>query len=233
VVAEQQGATKAGWYPSPEDPALLRFWDGELWTERVRVGSTRPQVPLTAPDEHIGGAEIITTQLGEGEEIKAGFRGRSRMGVGRRWVAATNERLIIVKRKGLRGWQTETFDYGDVESVGIIDACCAYIKTGGDKIGFTVQGTSSNESLADVVSYVRFRRKFDDFETIDVRSLPRPGHGVHGARHSTFPAPTQVAPLDVDSLIEQIRKLDALRNDGLLTDAEFEAQKRKLLGESS
>lgn len=27
---------KAGWYPSPEDPTISRYWDGSAWTEETR-----------------------------------------------------------------------------------------------------------------------------------------------------------------------------------------------------
>ena len=40
------------------------------------------------------------------------------------------------------------------------------------------------------------------------------------------PAPAAASP---DDLIEQLQKLGALRDQGILTDAEFEAQKAKLL----
>lgn len=225
----QQAAVPPGWYRSPEDPALLRFWDGELWTDRIRTAPSAPQVPITEPDGYVGSAEIVASQLIDDETIEAGFRGRSTWGVGRRWVAATNERLIIVKRKGFRGWETQTYDYGDIRSVGVIDGCCGFVETADGKTKFTVQGTSSNESLADLLEYVRYRRKVDDVETIDVRSLPRPQHHLHSSKRSTFPAPSQTPAIDVDSLVERIRKLDSLRSDGLLTDTEFEEQKRKLL----
>lgn len=232
----QQQAIPAGWYLSPEDPALVRFWDGELWTERVRTGPSHPKIPLTSPDGHIGSSEIVLAELEENEEIKAGFRGR---GIGRprrRWVAATNERLIVIRRKGLRGWENKVINYDDVKAVGLIDACCGYVQTEDGKTSFTVQRSSTNEALADVLAYVRFRRDFDDFEEVDLLSLPKPGHGLHGsllgARRTGLPAPTQTQAIDVDSLVEQIRKLDALRTDGLLTDDEFNTQKRKLLADS-
>jgi hypothetical protein len=45
------------------------------------------------------------------------------------------------------------------------------------------------------------------------------------------PAPAPVAPAATssDDLITQLQKLGALRDQGILTDAEFEAQKAKLL----
>lgn len=43
------------------------------------------------------------------------------------------------------------------------------------------------------------------------------------------PAPAAPAGGGSDELIEQLRKLGALRDQGILTDAEFETQKAKLL----
>jgi hypothetical protein len=30
-----------GWYPDPQDPAYLRFWDGQSWTDQ-RTSTSRP-----------------------------------------------------------------------------------------------------------------------------------------------------------------------------------------------
>ncbi|WP_246051154.1 SHOCT domain-containing protein [Nocardioides guangzhouensis] len=45
------------------------------------------------------------------------------------------------------------------------------------------------------------------------------------------PPPPAAAPVDsgTDDMIEQLQKLGQLRDSGVLTDAEFEAQKAKLL----
>ena len=43
------------------------------------------------------------------------------------------------------------------------------------------------------------------------------------------PAPVAAAP-EQDDVIEQLQKLAQLRDQGILTDAEFQAQKAKLLG---
>lgn len=44
------------------------------------------------------------------------------------------------------------------------------------------------------------------------------------------PAPAAPAASDSDDLIERLQKLGELRDQGILTDAEFAAQKAKLLG---
>jgi hypothetical protein len=42
--------TPAGWYPDPEDPAQLRYWDGTAWTDhRHPAEPVAPVVPTEAP----------------------------------------------------------------------------------------------------------------------------------------------------------------------------------------
>ena len=36
--------TPAGWYPDPNGPGTLRYWDGVVWTEHVAPGSLPPTV---------------------------------------------------------------------------------------------------------------------------------------------------------------------------------------------
>ena len=44
------------------------------------------------------------------------------------------------------------------------------------------------------------------------------------------PAPAPAAAASTDDLVTQLKELAALRDQGILTDAEFAAQKAKLLG---
>jgi hypothetical protein len=39
------GATPAGWYPDPDDPALFRFWDGASWTDSRCPAVADPNEP--------------------------------------------------------------------------------------------------------------------------------------------------------------------------------------------
>lgn len=39
----------AGWYPDPYDPALVRWWDGEAWTEVTRKAEPEPARTPPAP----------------------------------------------------------------------------------------------------------------------------------------------------------------------------------------
>jgi Short C-terminal domain len=60
------------------------------------------------------------------------------------------------------------------------------------------------------------------------------GYGGYGyaepAQPAYAPAPTAAAPPEEEDPVARLRELAALRDDGILTDEEFVAEKRKLLG---
>ncbi|HEU0205803.1 MAG TPA: DUF2510 domain-containing protein [Pseudolysinimonas sp.] len=47
------GAPAAAWYPDPQTPGLVRWWDGTKWTEHVSVPATPTQSEPTAIESTI------------------------------------------------------------------------------------------------------------------------------------------------------------------------------------
>jgi hypothetical protein len=39
----QEETIEAGWYPNPENPTELRWWDGQAWTDQVFQGTEPPK----------------------------------------------------------------------------------------------------------------------------------------------------------------------------------------------
>ncbi len=81
----------------------------------------------------------------------------------------------------------------------------------------------NHESLA----YLRIQPKFEDFEARGFRLTddPAPLEAV-----AVNPAEeTEELPGDEDNLLEQLKKLGELKEKGLLSEEEFDAQKKKLL----
>lgn len=85
----------------------------------------------------------------------------------------------------------------------------------------------------DSLAYLRVQRAYPAFAdkqfrlaTSQPQSAPNVDDPIVG---SNEPAPAREAPVH-DELLEQLQRLAALREKGLLTDLEFTAQKRRLLG---
>jgi len=62
------------------------------------------------------------------------------------------------------------------------------------------------------------------------RSQPQPTYQEPVYAPPPPPAAPPAPPVDTDAVLEQLQKLGELREQGILTDAEFAAQKAKLLG---
>ena len=42
-------ATSPNWYPDPHNPAVVRWWDGQRWTEHIRPVQQQPPAPAAEP----------------------------------------------------------------------------------------------------------------------------------------------------------------------------------------
>jgi len=72
----------------------------------------------------------------------------------------------------------------------------------------------------DAFAYLRIQDEFEDFA--------KNGYRLNGS--SSGSGPKASSPQEQNNLLEQLQKLAELRERGLLTEAEFEVQKKKLLG---
>ena len=63
----------------------------------------------------------------------------------------------------------------------------------------------------------------------NVRAYSEAQHEVQGEQ-VTYTKPQQAAPDPQEDMISQLERLGALRDQGILTEEEFQAQKAKILG---
>lgn len=87
----------------------------------------------------------------------------------------------------------------------------------------------------DALAYVRIQPNFLDFQKNDYRLAPDlsaapPPEEPAKPDLLSQPLPNEDTPRTNSDLLDQLQRLGQLRDKGLLTEAEFAAQKRKLLG---
>jgi hypothetical protein len=85
-----------GWYPDPNQPGLLRWWDGQAWTAQTQPAGALPPPP-TAPDTPSSqrvGDFTIPTNLPPSGPGRGGWGGRT--GTGGPMVGRGNRLSITV-----------------------------------------------------------------------------------------------------------------------------------------
>ena len=217
--------TPAGWYPANNEPGLERFWDGSQWTDQARPVQAPAPAPRVAPSkpEAAGQREDIAAaaarmriKLGSGREIKKleshlwdGETVRSMTsgtyGKGTGLVVMTDRRLLFVQ-DGIMSKTTEDFPYSKISSVSW---------QSGVLMGTIVVFASGNKAEIKNVNKDDGKAMVDALREQLADSPAQPA------------APATAAPVDV---ADQLIKLAGLRDQGILTEEEFTAQKAKLLG---
>ncbi len=86
----------------------------------------------------------------------------------------------------------------------------------------------------DALAYVRIQPEFEEFEKNGFRLQQQPAETVEMVKETLEMPPVEneeaVLELQGNDLLDQLKRLGDLREKGLLTEEEFAAQKKKLLG---
>lgn len=171
------------------------------------------------------GETIIATLLGVGEKTSVGalFGDKAGAALGGDYLLVTNRKVVIIKA-GVGTWATrafgikaKTFMYDHIASVDVAKGLLF-----GDieivSAGMVEKGTGGFFSAASKESVVQFQKEhFGEVQKLagQIRTL---------AQHSRQPKAIQSSDIP-----DQIRKLAALRDSGVLTEDEFNEKKKKLL----
>jgi len=220
--------TPQGWYPAPDNPTMVRFWDGEVWTDRSRPApaSAVGTGAMGGPDHFVQHSPLVKAELRTNEELKRGYRSLNMNTLRTSYVVATDQRVFVVKCKWARRSMksVDSLEYSEIETVGMAAGTGVVTGAGGQTLSLPVHGGGAT----DMVTWIRTQIDADDGD-VDLGALPKPrtrtgGESTDAAvQSSSSPSGPRLGVAD------EIRKLDALRDEGLLTDAEFDEQKRRLL----
>jgi hypothetical protein len=172
--------------------------------------SATKEADVSKLDKLLGKAQ---GHLDEGEEVLKAIVGTyetKRMGqdsVRKGLLAATDRRLLFYAKK-LGGYDLESFPYENISS----------IEMGKQMVmGHHVKFFASGNEV---------KMKWIDDKTAVAEFVTEVKRRMKGGS----PASTQTAPsLPGPDLADQLRRLAELKNEGLLTEDEFQAQKQKLL----
>ena len=215
-------AQKADWYPDPTQRHQHRYWNGTAWTDNVadngqsatdtfnNNGPARPEGDLDATDD--GGGR---GQFGDGISAPLYEFRASRLKGGRAFtpnvIRVWPDRIEEYEHHVVRKKGTQGINFTQVAQVrvsrGLMWSDLAVESTGGHLIQIVGMPKAESE---------RVKSLLDDAI-----------HRAKGPASATSATPTAAAPIDV---ADQLGKLAALRDQGVLTEEEFQAQKAKVLG---
>jgi len=162
---------------------------------------------LDGASKLLGRKEIreLPSILWEDEGVEKLVQGAYNNGVG--ILVATNKRLIFVDKGMLYGLKVEDFPYDKISSIQYETKMI---------FGKITIFASGNKAVIEQTAKAQARDFCDT-----VRALVSSGAKEHAS------APSKKTG---NNIVDQLKELAALRDQGILTEDEFQAQKKKMLG---
>lgn len=236
---------EGGWHPDPQMPGQARWWDGQQWTEHVRPA-----------DEQAASVQALVAQAEAAKQAKA--KARSDAKAAKASAAAARDapttdllapvvvgRGPVVKFEGVE--LRDGMIFGPGGSGPIVGAVATLDTAGQIEARFTATRLALMGPFA--LAFKKKKDKRELFLVIEgqgfsiVQEVPRKreqqarvfvaringlGRTIVPAAPPAPPAPAAAAGTS-KSIGEQLRELAELRDSGILTDDEFQAQKVRLL----
>lgn len=225
-------AKDAGWYPDPGQGHELRYWDGTAWTEHV---SDKGRQATDVLDE----SKVKNTgRFSGGLKSAAGvIADRTRSSYEQQLptspATSTADAIIQVEshesdRNSIVTLYPDRIERVKQRSRVSLSSAQQDAEVIPTRSVSSVQAKKDGLVYTKVIAYasgntIEFRLRHDDAQQFKDALTKL----VIGG--SSPPQPSPVAAVAVD-VADQLRKLAALRDQGILTEEEFAAQKAKLLG---
>ena len=232
MVDEPAAASSASWYPDPLGRHEHRYWDGSEWTEHVSDAGALTTDPLATTSAEPA-AEVPPKS--EPQHASPPVAARAALPLKAKSIGGTvivDDTWVTIQRKGALAKATHGFTKGE-KRIPIASITAVEFKKPGATNGyirFTVPGViersrtkgvfdanDENAVMFTTFALAQFTTIRDHVET----AIP------HGAAPASPPTGT------VTDVAGQLREFAKLRDEGILTTEEFEAQKAKLLARDS
>lgn len=207
-----------GWYPDPHDESQWRYWDGSQWAPRTaNPGPAESETPAR-PVQRTGAAG---PSLRPGRLVGKGVTGR----------VEVDESFVTIIRKGAMAKVSYGWTRGEkripLDAITAVQFKAPGLARG--YIQFTLGGgTESRKGIIDatkdensVLFGQRHRSEFTAIRDFIERRIA--GRSSHG----NGPAPTSQP-----DVARQLRDLAGLRDEGIITADEFDAQKARILDQT-
>lgn len=211
--------TPAGWYPDNTQPGHERYWDGSQWTDQARAAAGSTSAPSAAP---IGDPSEETLWEGQSETLSGAASG-GRLAIRYR---ITPHHLYF--ERGVLSTNSQQVPLINVRDVDVKQTMTQKARQVGDVVvhltsepaPVTLESVRDAKNVRDIVNRASKEAKLNHqrLQTTQYH------HGL-----ATPPPAAEAATTGGPDLVEQLTKLAALRDQGILTDDEFAAQKAKLL----
>ena len=244
-------ATKPDWYPDPQGRHELRYWDGTTWTEHVSnrgVQSVSPVESSTAAG-HAGDfgalgsldAEVLwqgerkslTTAMTGGKVVSARYVVTSQVITFSAGLLSTKEELVPMRAvvdADLRQSMTQ-------KSRGVGDLLIKLDASLANRYGqhaVKLESIEDPRSVREIILKAAHAARTAYFAALHERNVELSQASANkinvGGAVAPAPAPpaASASPAAPDK-ISQLKELAALRDSGVLTEEEFQEEKRKIL----
>lgn len=218
--------TAPGWYADGQ--GSTRWWDGQQWTEHTQPNTAEPKSPSRTSAI---AQRVISTTAPVEEGVIWSATGKPLKGFGGGRYRLTDEYLFFESGTlSLRAEQIRTHEIHDVDAsqtmtqkargVGSI-TLMAHRASGHERVVLD-DIAEFREGVARINSTAHEAR-----ERLRLREHTQHVNYSGTPMHSAPAAPVAAAPFDMNA---ELAKLAAFHQQGILTDEEFAAGKRKLLG---
>lgn len=223
----------AGWYPAPHANNQQRYWDGTKWLEAASSEQTAAQKMasnLTSRHDVASDPDAIWAAVG---------KPLTGLGAGRYKLTAE----YLFYEKGTLSTKAQQIRTADIYDVDANQSMAQKARGIGTITLFAQRGLDGEREKVLLEDIPNFREgvtainntAFAAREALRVRENTThlnyagsiPGLPATGVPTATPTAPASAAGVDMNA---ELAKLAALKTQGLLTDEEFTAAKRKLLG---